>query len=151
MRAEVAAGPITLRLKKYKLLTNKPPHQMKKDIEHRADIELLVNAFCSEVRQSNILGYIFDDVAKVDWKTHLPKMHLFWSNLLLGEKKFSGNPIQTHIELNQRTSLTSKEFEEWLCLFCEAVDKLFEGKKAEEAKQRAANIARLMLYKIETA
>lgn len=124
---------------------------MKTDIRCRADIELLVDLFYKEVRANTLLGYIFDDIAKVTWSRHLPKMYSFWASLLLGEQNFSGNPMQKHVELSKITPLTQVEFNEWLRLFCNTFDHLFEGKKAEEAKSRAEHIAKLMLYKIESA
>lgn len=121
---------------------------MKQDIQSREDIELLVDTFYAKVRANSILGHIFDEIAKVNWEEHLPKMYAFWASLLLGEHSFSGNPMQKHIALSQRAPMTNVEFSEWLLLFSETVDTLFEGEKAEEAKVRAANIARLMLHKI---
>lgn len=122
---------------------------MKKDIESAADIELMVNSFYNVVKSNSILGPIFKDVAKVDWQTHLPKMYSFWSSLLLGEHSYSGNPMVKHIALSKITPLTETEFSTWLLLFNRTVDLHFQGSKAEEAKSRAANIARLMLHKIE--
>ncbi|MBK7681369.1 MAG: group III truncated hemoglobin [Bacteroidetes bacterium] len=84
-------------------------------------------------------------------ETHLPKMYSFWSSLLLGEHSFTGNPMATHIALSKNIPLTALEFSEWIQLFNATVDDLFEGEKANEAKIRAANIARLMLFKIEAA
>ncbi|HRP90920.1 MAG TPA: group III truncated hemoglobin [Edaphocola sp.] len=123
---------------------------MKTDINTRKDIELLVNTFYQKVRTNSVLGYIFDDVAKIDWETHLPKMYSFWSSILLGEHSFSGNPMHKHIALSKQTAMTDKEFSEWLYLFVETVDELFLGEKANEAKLRAGNIARLMLHNIQT-
>lgn len=122
---------------------------MKTDIKTRKDIELLVNAFYEKVRTNSVLAYIFDDVAKIDWETHLPKMYSFWASILLGEHSFSGNPMQKHIALSKLTEMTDKEFAEWLHLFIETVDELFLGEKANEAKLRAGNIARLMLHNIQ--
>ncbi|MCB0541168.1 MAG: group III truncated hemoglobin [Bacteroidetes bacterium] len=123
---------------------------MKSDITNRKDIELLVNTFYENVRTNSVLGYIFDDVAKIDWETHLPKMYSFWSSILLGERSFSGNPMQKHIALSKITEMTDKEFSEWLHLFTVTVDELFTGEKANEAKLRAGNIARLMLHNIQS-
>lgn len=123
---------------------------MKSDIASRVDIEHLVNAFYDKVKVSPVIGYIFNDIAKVNWETHLPRMYSFWASLLLGETGFSGNPMQKHIELSRLTALTEAKFSEWLLLFTQTTDELFEGEKAEEAKTKAANIARLMLYKIQT-
>jgi hemoglobin len=124
---------------------------MKKDIESRQDIELLVNTFYDKVKASNVIGHIFNDVAKVNWEAHLPKMYSFWASLLLGEQSFSGNPMQKHLELSRLTAMTEAEFSAWLALFTQATDELFAGEKADEAKTRAANIARLMLHKIQSA
>lgn len=123
---------------------------MKRDIENRDDIVLLVNTFYNSVKENNKLGNIFNDVAKIDWYTHLPKMYSFWASLLLAEHSFSGNPMEKHIALSKITSMTEVEFSEWLLLFTNTVDILFEGEKATEAKLRAGNIARLMLHKIQT-
>jgi hemoglobin len=123
---------------------------MKKDIETREDIELLVNSFYDKIKTNAILGPIFNDVAQINWEEHLPKMYSFWASLLLGEHSFSGNPMMKHIELSKLTAMTEVQFSEWLLLFNQTVDELFEGSRADEAKTRAANIARLMLHKIDS-
>lgn len=124
---------------------------MKKDIENSADIELLINTFYDKVKLSPVIGYIFYEVAKVNWTTHLPKMYTFWNSLLLGEQRFMGDPMKKHIDLSKHTAMTEAEFSEWLLLFSQTVDSLFKGEKAEEAKGRASNIAQLMLFKIHNA
>ncbi len=123
---------------------------MKTDISTRADVELLVNTFYDAVKQNTVIGYIFNDVVKVDWDEHLPKMYAFWSSILLDERSYSGNPMLKHIEISRLTAMTATEFSEWVRLFNQAVDTLFEGESARDAKTRAANIARLMLHKIQT-
>lgn len=125
--------------------------KQQRDIEDRDDIILLVNSFYDRVRENEIIGPIFNDVAAVNWETHLPKMYSFWSSLILGENSFTGNPMMKHIELSKLTSMTETEFSEWLVLFNETVDSLFAGEKATEAKTKAGNIARLMLHKIQTS
>lgn len=122
---------------------------MKKDIDCREDIVLLVDSFYDKVKTNPTLGYIFNEVAKLNWEEHLPKMYAFWAGILLGETGFSGNPMRKHLALSQITPMTEIEFSEWLLLFNQTVDSLFEGNTAEEAKTRAQNIAGLMLHKIE--
>ena len=123
---------------------------MKNDITNKGDIKLLVDTFYDKVKNNSVIVHIFNDIAKVDWEHHLPKMYSFWESLLLGEKGFTGNPMQKHIELSKLTAMTETQFSEWLLIFTQTTDELFEGIKADEAKTRAANIARLMLYKIQT-
>lgn len=123
---------------------------MKKDITSREDIVLLVNTFYEAVRKNDVLNYIFNDVAAIDWEAHLPKMYSFWSSLLLAEHSYTGNPMVKHIELSKMTNMTEVEFDQWLLLFNTTVDELFVGETATQAKLRAGNIARLMLHKIKT-
>lgn len=123
---------------------------MKNDIASRADIELLVNTFYDKVKGNDILGYIFEDIAQVNWIAHLPRMYSFWESQLLDQQTFTGNPMVKHIALSKQTSLTEKEFSEWLRLFDKTVDETFKGPKADEAKIKAANIARLIRHKINT-
>ena len=123
---------------------------MKNDITNRDDIKLLVDTFYNKIKANPVIGHIFNDIAKVDWEHHLPKMYSFWSGLLLGEHGFSGNPMQKHIELSRQTPMTEAQFSEWLLMFTQTTDELCEGEKADEAKMRATNIARLMLHKIQT-
>jgi hemoglobin len=123
---------------------------MKKDISTRQDIELLVDTFYGKVRNNPVLGPIFNDIAGVHWETHLPRMYNFWAAQLLGEGGFTGNPMQKHLQLSKLTRLSEDEFTEWLALFFETTDELFDGEKALTAKTKASNIARLMLHKIQT-
>src|SRR5690242_10271511 len=44
------------------------------DLTDRRDVACLVNVFYDRVRDDGLLGPIFDDVAHVDWATHLPRM-----------------------------------------------------------------------------
>lgn len=121
---------------------------MKQDITSRDDIKQLIDRFYDKVVKNKTLGYIFNDISKVNWEQHLPVMYAFWSSLLLNEQSYAGNPMLKHLALNKITPLTETEFSAWLGLFNETVDALFEGPVANEAKSRAEQIARLMEYKI---
>lgn len=121
----------------------------KNDISTTDDIKLLVNSFYDKIRVNENLGYIFDDVAKINWDEHLPTMYKFWGSILLREHSYSGNPMKIHVDLSSEVPLDEKLFNEWLTLFYTTVDEHFEGPVAETAKVRAVNIARNMLYKIQ--
>jgi hemoglobin len=122
---------------------------MKPDITSQTDIKVLVDTFYNKVQQNKVLAPIFNDVAKINWDEHLPKMYSFWGSLLLQEHTYAGNPMQIHVELSKITTMSLVEFSEWINLFYQTVNELFEGEIASEAKTRAANIARLMQHKIE--
>jgi len=121
---------------------------MKKDIENIEDIKLLVNSFYDKVKADKAIGFIFNDVAKVNWEKHLPVMYNFWENVLFFTGAYSGNPMIAHEKVHQQVNFTAAHFEEWLKLFLHTVDELFEGDKAELAKQRAISIAIVMQIKI---
>lgn len=123
---------------------------MKSDIKNREDIEQLINAFYDKVKQDDLIGFIFNDVAKVNWQKHLPVMYDFWESIIFFSNKYSGNPMAVHIHLNQLVQLSKKHFERWLSLFTGTVDELFEGSYASLAKEKAKGIATIMQHKILT-
>jgi hemoglobin len=121
---------------------------MKSDIENRQDIELLINSFYDKVKEDTTIGYIFNDIAKVNWQKHLPVMYDFWENTLLYSGGYMGNPMEIHKRLHQLTPLTTEHFQQWVHLFTSTVDELFAGEKALLAKQRAISISTVMQIKI---
>lgn len=120
---------------------------MKTDITTRADIEKLVNAFYDKVKTDEKIGYLFTEVAKVNWELHLPKMYDFWENVIFFTGNYEGNPMVKHKELHDKSNMDKTHFQHWNALFNKTVDSLFEGTKAEEIKQRAMNISAAMMYK----
>jgi hemoglobin len=114
---------------------------MKPDITHRSDIKRLIDTFYEKVKADSVIGYIFNDIAHVDWPKHLPVMYDFWEFLLLSGKNYTGNPIQKHFDLHDKHPLTAEHFDRWLLLFQTTVEELFSGPVADEAKNRAAAIA----------
>jgi hemoglobin len=118
------------------------------DLATRDDVIALVDAFYDRVRADDLIGPIFDDIARVDWASHLPKMYDFWQAVLFGAGNFKGNPMAVHRALAQQAPLTPDAFARWLALFRETVDALFAGAVAEDAKDRAQRIALTMQYHI---
>lgn len=123
---------------------NPPENPIIKALSSREDIILLVDQFYAKVRKDELIGPIFDEVAKVHWDEHLPKIYDFWDSLLFGAENYKGRPFPPHIPLN----LKLEHFERWLNLFFVTVDQNFTGAKAEEAKHRALNIGRNFLANI---
>lgn len=121
---------------------------MKKDIESKGDIQILVDAFYEKVKIDDIIGYIFTDIVKVHWEKHLPVMYNFWENTLFYTGSYEGNPMELHKHLHHVMPLTAEHFNQWIKLFTSTVDELFEGKNANLAKQRAISIATVMQIKI---
>ncbi len=115
---------------------------MKKEITTREDVSLLVNTFYSKVRKDELLGPIFNKII-TDWETHLELLTDFWETNLFFVKKYFGNPIAVHNEVSKKVDYTINElhFGTWLNLWISTLDELFEGEKAQIAKNRARNMA----------
>lgn len=118
------------------------------DLTTPDDVVQMVDTFYDRVRIDPILAPIFDEIARVDWAAHLPKMYAFWNSVLFGMAGFKGNPMAVHMALARMTPLTAREFDRWLALFHETVDDLFAGPGAEDAKFRAARIATVMAHHV---
>ncbi len=122
---------------------------MKKDIQDRIDIEILVNNFYDSAKDNELLGRIFDDVMKVDWDKHLPKMYDFWENIVFQTGNYKGRPFLPHLEVNAKEALTSNHFNQWLQLFHKTIDDLFVGPIANELKFKSQNIKEVWNYKMD--
>ncbi|HVT84490.1 MAG TPA: group III truncated hemoglobin [Chitinophagaceae bacterium] len=121
---------------------------MKKDIESVEDIHRLVEAFYEKIKEDALLAPFFTEKIKVNWKKHISIMTAFWENAIFYNGAYAGNPIQTHRRINQLYPLTEVHFNQWLLLFKNTVDELFEGVRAEQIKQKALSIATIMKIKV---
>ena len=121
---------------------------MKSDIVSRKEIIILVDEFYKKIKVDFTLGFIFNEVAHVNWEKHLPIMYDFWENTLFYTGSYSGNPVNLHTHLHHLTPLNNTHFEQWNKLFIETVDEHFKGPNTELAKQRAINISLVLAQKI---
>jgi hemoglobin len=121
---------------------------MKTDITSRADITLFISSFYEKVKQNKEIGFIFNEVVKMDWEKHIPIIVDFWETILLDNPVYKKNAMEVHYELNKKIPLNKIHFETWLSLFNATVNELFEGKIATLAKTRARSVANLMQFKI---
>jgi hemoglobin len=119
-----------------------------REIQSPADIRLLIDTFYQKVRSDDVIGYIFNDIARVDWPKHLPVMYAFWEQIVLGTGDYTGNPMVIHQKLNELIPLQPEHFERWLTLFSQTVNELFAGEKAQLALSRATGIAAVMKTKL---
>jgi hemoglobin len=118
------------------------------DICVAEDVKKLVDSFYQKVKADGLIGDIFNHVAEVDWEHHLPKMYSFWESILLSIEGYKGNPMQKHLQLNQKIPLTATHFDRWIALFEQTVDENFVGANANEAKLRAKSIAMVWQIKL---
>lgn len=103
-----------------------------------ANIRTLVDTFYDRIRRDDMLGPIFDQVLAGRWDQHLPKMYDFWSNIVLGTKRFRGNVMQAHMPLQ---GLRGEHFNRWLYLFLDTVNRLYEPAAAAAFMTPALRIA----------
>jgi hemoglobin len=117
---------------------------MKKDIENRTDVQLMVDVFYSRIRESELLGPIFKERIEDRWPEHLEKMYNFWQTILLGPHLYHGAPFPPHAKM----PIGEDHFTEWVKIFTSTVDDLFNGPIAEEAKMRGQLMANIFHSKI---
>ncbi len=121
----------------------------KSDIKTREDVSLLVRTFYTKIRAHAILGPIFNSII-IDWETHLDLLTDFWETQLFLKRKYYGNPVTAHQEVDDKMkhTITSEHFGLWLNAWFATIDELFEGETAWIAKNRAQKMSTMLFMKI---
>jgi hemoglobin len=114
---------------------------MKKDISSREDISLWMSGFYDRLLGDSITAGFFGNI---DIVHHLPKIVDFWCFVLLDEEGYTTNVFQKHAHLN----LEEIHFRTWIQHFTETTDSMFQGTKADLAKQRAKLLASTFYHKL---
>lgn len=114
-----------------------------RDLDDPAEIDEMVRRFYADVAQDDLLGPMFNDVARVDWSEHLPKLAAFWCRALLDLPGYVGNPFRAHALVHDRRAFTAAHFRRWLDLFHETLDLGWAGPNADRAHALADNVARV--------
>jgi hemoglobin len=122
--------------------------QIKKDIESRDDLLLLMQQFYKKLLADVSISYLFTNVAKVNLDHHFPILVDFWDSILFQSATYQKNAMQPHMILHQKSPLQKHHFETWLRYFKETVDELFNGTNAFIIKEKATSIATVMEIKI---
>ncbi len=114
---------------------------MKKEIENRDDVFLLVHTFYAKIRDDALLGPIFNKHIK-DWPQHESRLTDFWETNLFFVNKFKGNPMLKHrmVDAASNHAINEMHFGVWLNHWFQTLDSLFVGEKANIAKNRARNM-----------
>jgi hemoglobin len=114
-----------------------------RDLDTPEEITEMVRRFYADVAQDELLGPVFNDVARVDWSEHLPKLTDFWCRALLDLPGYVGNPFRAHAQVHEKRAFTAEHFERWLSLFHETLELGWTGSRAERAGQLAEHVARV--------
>ncbi|MBT8298226.1 MAG: group III truncated hemoglobin [Maribacter sp.] len=121
----------------------------KVDIKDRADITMLVETFYKKVRADQVLGPIFNGIIK-DWESHLVLLTDFWETQLFLKRKYYGNPVIIHQEVDAKMNhnISPEHFGLWINLWFETLDELFEGEITWIAKNRAQKMSTMLYMKM---
>ena len=111
---------------------------MKKQIENREDLALLVQTLYTKIRADKEIGFYFNEMIS-NWEEHLEKLTDFWETNLFAVKKYKGNPLEAHNKVDEHFEgkITSNEFGIWLNYWFQTLDELFEGENVDILKRRA--------------
>ncbi|PNQ72818.1 globin [Hanstruepera neustonica] len=126
---------------------------VKKDIQTRNDVHLLVSSFYDKVKQDDLLGPFFLPIIS-DWDAHIDRLTTFWETSLFMTRKlpekYLGDPLEVHVKVDKdhNHQITELHFGIWLNLWYQTIDELFEGEIADNAKRRARKMGTFLYLKI---
>lgn len=122
---------------------------MKKEIENREDIYLLVSKFYDKLLADDSINHFFSDMVKNNQlEDHLLVLVDFWDNMLFYTGNYRRNAMRPHLLLHQTKPFSSTHFKTWLHHFHTTIDENFIGNIAHAAKTRSLSIATVMELKI---
>ncbi len=101
-------------------------------------ISVLIDEFYAKARKDPDLGPVFARHIGDDWDGHLEVIKLFWSNVMLADGRYTGNPMGKHLSLSE---VEPRHFVIWLGLFGETAKELFDEPVAASFVARAERIA----------
>jgi hemoglobin len=113
-----------------------------RDLDTPQEINEMVRRFCADVAQDDMLGPVFNEVAKVDWSEHLPKLTSFWCRALLGMPGYSRNPFRARTR-PRPTSLHGEAFRALAVRVPRTLELGWVGPQAQRAAALAQNVARV--------
>jgi hemoglobin len=111
------------------------------DLDSRSQIHNAVVSFYRDLVMDDLLGPVFEEVAEVDWSTHIPLLIDYWCRVLLGHQNYQGTILGAHRRVHEMEPLTAELFDRWYGLWVATVDQGWAGPSSEKAKAHAAKIA----------
>ena len=109
----------------------------------KENINEMVIAFYTKIlQQDGEVAKVFKDKLGSDmssdtWKEHIIILTNFWAMIGLQDEAYKGNPMRAHFDL----PLSREKFGEWMVMFFEIIDTLYEPQIGIIFKSRAENIA----------
>jgi hemoglobin len=113
------------------------------------DLNNLVTSFYALVRKHPILGPVFNNAVGTsvdDWRAHEEKIAGFWSNAILMDRRYQGNPMRVHM---MTPEVLPEHFPVWLDLFEETARHVLSKSKADNITALARRIGAGLSYGLE--
>lgn len=120
------------------------------DLSTRRNVHDLVVTFYRELVMDDLLAPVFEEVAEVDWSTHIPLLIDYWCRILLGHDGYQGALLVAHQHVHQKEPMTADHFDRWYTLWASAVDERWNGPYADKAKLHAAKIAATLARRLQS-
>ena len=121
---------------------------MQRDLLGRTEVHDLVVAFYREIAFDDLLAPVFEEVAEVDWASHIPRLIDYWCRVLFGHPGYDGWLLGAHQHVHQLQAFEPELFDRWYLLWKESVDRTWAGPNAERAKAHAAHIAGVLARRL---
>lgn len=107
------------------------------DLDSRTQIHDMVVAFYRAIVFDDVLGPVFDEIAEVDWPSHIPRLVDYWCRILLGESSYTGAMLVAHQEVGAVEPFRAEWFDRWHQLFVDTVRAEWSGPHADSAVAHA--------------
>jgi len=109
----------------------------------KENLNIMVVKFYAAVLKDETVGPFFieklgDNLGTFLWKTHIELLTNFWASITLGDSTYRGDPFAPHTRLE---GLRAETFQQWLKIFFETLDTVYEENIANIFKQRSNVIA----------
>jgi hemoglobin len=109
----------------------------------KENLNKMVVKFYAAVLKDEIVAPFFieklgDNLGTFLWKTHIELLTNFWASLALGDTTYKGNPFTPHLRVK---GLQRKTFEQWLKIFFETVESIYEPEITEMFRRRSTFMA----------
>jgi len=104
--------------------------------------EMVITFYTKILKEDGEVAQVFkgklgDDINNEQWQDHIVILTKFWCMIGLQDTEYQGNPLRAHFDL----PLSREKFGEWLVMFFEVIDTLYEAEQGMLFKTRAENIA----------
>lgn len=102
-----------------------------------SNINIFVVKFYEKVMLDEKIGKFFTDILGKEisneaWSEHIDLLCDFWESMLIGGSSYRGSPFTPHIGMQ---GLTDESFKQWLKIFFETLDEIYEKETSLKFKE----------------